>query len=66
MIPPRIISLRQTATTLKNIADLYDGYGNSFRKVMECKDREKGVFGVVADIIKTESAYETAIETALG
>lgn len=52
--------------TLKNIAERYDGYGNSIRKVMECKGREKGVFGVVADIIKTESAYETAIETALG
>ena len=52
--------------TLKNIAERYDGYGNSIRKVMECKEREKGVFGVVADIIKTESAYETAIETALG
>ena len=52
--------------TLKNIAERYDGYGNSIRKVMECKDREKGVLGVVADIIKTESAYETAIETALG
>ena len=27
--------------TLKNIAERYDGYGNSIRKVMECKDREK-------------------------
>lgn len=52
--------------TLKNIAERYDGYGNSIRKVMECREREKGVLGVVADIIKTESAYETAIETALG
>lgn len=50
--------------TLKNIAERYDGYGNSIRKVMECN--EKGVIGVVADIIKTEKKYEIAIETALG
>ena len=33
---------------------------------MECKDREKGIIGVVADIIKVDKKYETAIETALG
>ena len=33
---------------------------------MEVKDREKGIIGVVADIIKVEKRYETAIETALG
>lgn len=49
---------------MKNIAERYDGYGNSIRKVMECN--EKGVIGVVADIIKTEKKYEVAIETALG
>ena len=50
--------------TLKNIAERYDGYGNSIRKVMECNT--KGVIGVVADIVKTEKKYEIAIETALG
>ncbi len=50
--------------TMKNIAERYDGYGNSIRKVMECN--EKGVIGVVADIVKTEKKYEIAIETALG
>ena len=52
--------------TLKNIAERYDGYGNSIRKVMECRDKNPGIIGVVADIIKTESKYEVAIETALG
>ncbi len=52
--------------TLKNIAERYDGYGNSIRKVMECKEHNKGVIGVVADIIKTQKKYEIAIETALG
>jgi chromosome segregation protein len=33
---------------------------------MERKDDTKGIIGVVADIIKTEPKYETAIEVALG
>ncbi len=52
--------------SLKNIAERYDGYGVSIRKVMEQKDREKGLLGVVSDLIKVEKKYETAIETALG
>ncbi len=52
--------------SLKNIAERYDGYGNSIRRVMEQKAREKGILGVVADIIKVEKAYEVAVETALG
>lgn len=52
--------------TLKNIAERYDGYGNSIRKVMECKENNKGVIGVVADIVRTQKKYEIAIETALG
>ncbi len=52
--------------SLKNMTERYDGYGNSIRKVMEKKDDEKGIHGVVADIIKADKAYEIAIETALG
>lgn len=52
--------------SLKNITERYDGYGNSIRKVMEQKEKNKGIIGVVADIIKTKKQYETAIETALG
>lgn len=51
---------------IQNITERYDGYGNSIRKVMEQKDQNKGLVGVVADIIKVEKKYETAIETALG
>ncbi len=40
--------------SLKNIAERYDGYGVSIRKVMEQKDREKGLLGVVSDLIKVE------------
>ena len=51
---------------LKNLTERYDGYGNSIRRVMELKATKKGIAGVVADIIKIEKKYETAIETALG
>ena len=52
--------------SLKNIAERYEGYGNSIRKVMEQKENEAGLLGVVADLIKVDKKYETAIETALG
>ena len=52
--------------SLRNIAERYDGYGNSIRKVMENKEKESGLLGVVADLIKVDKKYETAIETALG
>lgn len=52
--------------SLKNIAERYDGYGNSIRKVMEQKSFNKGLLGVVSDLIQVDKKYETAIETALG
>lgn len=33
---------------------------------MELKDSNSGILGVIADIVKVERKYETAIETALG
>ncbi len=52
--------------SLRNIAERYDGYGNSIRKVMEQKSEHKGLLGVVSDLIQVDKEYETAIETALG
>ena len=52
--------------SLKNITERYDGYGNSIRKVMDNREKEPGLLGVVADIIKVDKKYEIAIETALG
>ena len=51
---------------LRNMAERYDGYGNSIRRVMERKESVSGIYGVVADLVKTEKKYEAAIETALG
>ncbi len=52
--------------TISNLTERYEGYGNSIQKVMERKEQNKGIVGVVADIIKVDRQYETAIETALG
>ena len=37
--------------SLRNLAERYDGYGNSIKRVMEVRDRVKGIHGVVADLI---------------
>lgn len=51
---------------LSNLTERYEGYGGGVKRVMERKDREPGIVGVVADIMKVDKKYETAIETALG
>lgn len=51
---------------LRNMTERYDGYGQSIRRVMEQKEKNPGIIGVVADIIKVKKEYETAIEIALG
>lgn len=57
---------RTRLESLRNLAERYEGYGNSIRRVMECRDRIRGIHGVVADLIDVPKEYETAIETALG
>ncbi len=52
--------------SLQNIAERYEGYGGSIRRVMEKKDEVPGICGVVADLMQVEQKYETAVETALG
>ncbi len=52
--------------SLSNLAERYEGYGISVRKVMEQQKRNQGILGVVAEIISTKKKYETAVETALG
>ena len=52
--------------SLANLTERYEGYGGSVKRVMEQKEQNPGIIGVVADIIKVDKKYETAIETALG
>ncbi len=51
---------------LRNITERYDGYGNSIRRVMDQKEKNSRIIGVVADIIEVKKEYEIAVETALG
>lgn len=52
--------------SMRNLAERYDGYGNSIRKVMEQRTNQQGIKGVVADLMKVKKKYEVAVETALG
>ena len=61
-----IIGLKSRYESLRNLTERYEGYGQSIKRVMERKESNKKVIGVVADIISTSKEYETAIETALG
>ena len=58
--------VRSNYETMRNMAERYDGYGFGIKKVMEQQAVTSGIIGSVADIIKVEEKYETAIETALG
>ncbi|MBQ6294016.1 MAG: chromosome segregation protein SMC [Lachnospiraceae bacterium] len=58
--------LQTRRETLENLAERYEGYNQSVRRVMEQKAKFPGVRGVTADLITTDKRYETAIETALG
>ncbi|MDD6037577.1 MAG: chromosome segregation protein SMC [bacterium] len=57
---------RSRLESLANIAERYEGYGGSVRRIMEKKDEYPGIHGVVADLMKVKKKYETAVETALG
>ena len=59
-------SVKSKLEALRNITERYDGYGNSIKRVMEQKDHNPGIIGVVADIVKVKKEYEIAVETALG
>lgn len=52
--------------SVQNLAERYEGYGMSIRRLMESRSRFPGIHGVLADLIQVEKRYETAIETALG
>ena len=63
-----VIGLQSRYESLRNLTERYEGYGQSIKRVMEKKTagKNKGIVGVVADIIEVDKEYETAIETALG
>ncbi|MDY6351624.1 MAG: chromosome segregation protein SMC [Lachnospiraceae bacterium] len=52
--------------SIRNIAERYEGFGNTVKSVMDKKRENPGIYGVVADLLSTDKKYETAIEIALG
>ncbi|MEE3420296.1 MAG: chromosome segregation protein SMC [Lachnospiraceae bacterium] len=53
-------------SSLRAMAERYEGYSLGIRKIMENQGREPGVRGVVADLLTVPEKYEQAIEIALG
>lgn len=62
----KIKTAEHSLEALKNMAERYEGFGNSVKTVMEEKANESGLIGVVSDLISVDKKYEVAIETALG
>lgn len=62
----RYMKAESELSTLNNLAERYEGFGLSVKKVMEKKNTIKGIIGVVSDIISVDEKYETAVEIALG
>lgn len=61
------ISLGQLSARMKTIEEMesnYEGYNYAVKHIM--KSSLPGINGVVAELIRVPSGYETAIETALG
>ena len=61
------LSMGRMSARLKTIEEMesnYEGYTSAVKHVM--KSGMSGIHGVVAELIKVPSGYETAIETALG
>ncbi len=52
--------------SLRNLTERYEGYGQSIKRIMEQKQANPGIVGVVADIVRVKKEYEVAVETALG
>ncbi|MCR5330033.1 MAG: chromosome segregation protein SMC, partial [Lachnospiraceae bacterium] len=62
----KYLSEKSKAESLRDISERYEGYGQTVRKIMEVKADFPGIDGVVAELIRTQKKYETAVETALG
>ena len=61
---------RSRLASLLEIVRNYEGYGRGVRSLMtrarQGDSQDRGVFGLVADVVSTPAEYETAIEAVLG
>mgnify|MGYP000230845249 CR=1 FL=1 len=69
-VSENLSSVKSKMHILSNMEAYYDGYYKSIKTVMNNKEKvpvlKNSILGTVADIIKTEKKYETAVEVALG
>jgi chromosome segregation protein len=61
---------RSRLSSLLEIVRNYEGYGRGVRSLMtragQGESRDRGVFGLVADVVSAPAEYENAIEAVLG
>jgi chromosome segregation protein len=61
---------RSRLQSLLEIVKNYEGYGRGVRSLMtratEGEPRDRGVFGLVADVVSAPAEYENAVEAVLG
>lgn len=50
----------------ENMIHSYDGYSNAIKQIMSLRKSNNNIIGVVADIVKIDKKYETAMEIAFG
>ncbi len=61
---------RSRLTTLNEVLRNYEGYGRGVRSIMtragQGEGRDRGIFGLVADVVSSSPEFENAIEAVLG
>jgi chromosome segregation protein len=61
---------RSRLSSLLEIVRNYEGYGRGVRSIMtragQGESRDRGIFGLVADVVSAPAEYENAIEAVLG
>jgi chromosome segregation protein len=60
---------RSRLASLKEIQQRYEGFSRGTRAIMQKHNgsaREKGILGLVADMVEAPATYETALEAVLG
>jgi len=61
---------RSRLSSLLEIVRNYEGYGRGVRSIMtragQSESRDRGIFGLVADVVSAPAEYENAIEAVLG
>ncbi len=66
-IKSELAAKKSKQAALYDLLYSYEGFNYSIKKIMEVKNSYAGqIFGVVTELIKVKSEYETAIEIALG